>query len=328
MILSISNNSKKYEIKISKINQWIGTDILKKTYILDSIEKYFSKSIYKEYENQYINNVLIDNNEVGRESFKITRIKSKRDLIDNLTLKKNTLIRNYIQTKMIGYDCSKILNKIYENIDSLFININKEIFNNYKNIYLDYSRKDLLDIIIDAEIVTEDLCNIECLTNYEMIYNVLSIIYKLDFPRREIIIFENIDHLLTLEEYYKVIQYIETISISKNIYFIITTSIADYVSIDEILLESIVAINDEIFQIENKDVFLKFLNDNYPTEERITLDNASYKLKTIMNYLGNKNYKISQDKLIMLKLINNDMYITSIDSEGNNYIKNCFIFGK
>ena len=69
MKIDVTEYEKKYTFELKPITQLCGQNIPKKSYILESIRRYFSAYKYSEERNKWRNNVKIDDELVGRKFF-------------------------------------------------------------------------------------------------------------------------------------------------------------------------------------------------------------------------------------------------------------------
>ena len=90
-----------------------------------------------------------------------------------------------------------------QNLDNLLDRLNKNI----GDICVDYEMQNLLFIVSKSEVLTNDGAEIEKLSNYNLIKTLLQLIKENNRFNVEkiVILFHNIDHLLTSNEYEKII---------------------------------------------------------------------------------------------------------------------------
>lgn len=69
MKIEITEYEKRYTFELTAVTQLCGQNIVKKTYILESLRRYFSAYRYPEEQNRWRDNVKIDNKLVGRKFF-------------------------------------------------------------------------------------------------------------------------------------------------------------------------------------------------------------------------------------------------------------------
>ena len=70
----VTEYEKKYTFELKPITQLCGQNIPKKSYILESIRRYFSAYKYSEERNKWRNNVKIDDELVGRNFFTVLSV--------------------------------------------------------------------------------------------------------------------------------------------------------------------------------------------------------------------------------------------------------------
>ena len=90
-------------------------------------------------------------------------------------------------------------------------------------------------------------------SNAELILILLNIVDNVleNNPKKTLILFENLDHLVSLKEYIEIIHAAETISKKYDLYFIFSSSLNKYVCCDVEFLEGISVFGDVHFKCLN-----------------------------------------------------------------------------
>ena len=92
MRLTIKNFEKSYEVGLEKVNQWCGSNVIRKNEILKMLSKYFSKSKYVECEEKIRCDVFCGKEKLGREYFEIYNVDSREQFISQLKIGMNCLV--------------------------------------------------------------------------------------------------------------------------------------------------------------------------------------------------------------------------------------------
>ena len=266
MIVTVTDRGKEYKLQVEPVSQWCGTNIRKKQYIVSSIKKYFSSSKYAEYEKELIDNVYVDGKMAGRKYFVVHHISTREDLISNIKMGKTSMMGKYIVNQLNDFSFQTELEIIEESLSKIFDGINAVLMDKLGNISLDYEQNSIFDMAQYFEVRGKEGEYLEKLTNYELIEIYLELLGELQgiFPEKRMIIFENLDHILSVEQYKKMYKICQRIGEQTDSWFILTTSINGYVYLEKDNLESITVINDEEYILPDYIHLLQFINDSYP----------------------------------------------------------------
>lgn len=315
------------EIELGEITQLCGTNLNKKRFIIDSIYKYFSGHRYTEYEGNFVENVKIDNSQIGRKYFDVIRIKSIDDLIDELKISKTSAVMQWINFQLEKIEYKFELEKVEEALDGIYDNLNDVLVYNNIGIKFNYEIKSMLEILQKSYVMPEQGEFLETKTGYELLKIYLKLLLELQrlMPQQKLIILENIDHIVSIDEYNKVIQIIKGIIVNGNMRFILTTSLDGYVSVDKEILSGINVINDEIFSFPEYEYLYKFILDNYPCQYIPSDDEVLEKIRWSIQKIGNNIAKLDFKSEIYLKLINKTLGIESNGYKKINQMELSFI---
>ena len=121
MILSIDD---RLELNIECITQLCGINVQKKNYIIQNIVKYFSNTKYAEYEDKDDCVIKIDNEVVGRKYYTTYYIANINDLISNIQISKNSIMKKYVDYVNSKYDNQLIYEDIVAGYEKIFAKIN------------------------------------------------------------------------------------------------------------------------------------------------------------------------------------------------------------
>lgn len=323
MKVQIYNREKEYIINLAQITQLCGVNFYIKDFIINSIYKYFSNGKYMEYEKNMEENIKIEDEKLGRNYFDIIRIKGKEDLINILKITKTGLINKYINDKMQNINFQRQLNIIDNALEEIYIKLNQ---NEFKNINFTYKREDLFNLIQHSTIKDIHERDLERLKNIDLLKDFLILIKEIQqiSPSKQMIIIENIEHMILKDEYEDFYKQIKELTYNFDLWFIIPICIENYVCLDKEYINGINIINDIIYSLSNMETIKSFIESNYPyfkkweDKELITI------LKLIINKIGKEEiYNIKSD--VILKIFNDNLFIHSKHLETLNTLENNFL---
>jgi len=305
MKFTIKYGVSEYDINIEAFTQLLGQNMIVKSNIIDSISKHFSSYKYLEYEEKYMNNVLLDSELPGRKMFEVIRVSNIEDIISLIKNGKNSIYIKCMKEVLAGYDCSDKIQKIDELLIMLFSEINRNM-NIGEEIELQYEMSDIFDMVQRTDVVTKEGLNIHSVNNYNIVECFLKIINKEQelLPDKRLIIFENIDHYLKRDEYESFCKQCIKIAYTSNTYFIVSSSLDGFVYCDDELLEGINIINDDIFTMSSFEKLLEFIKYNYPCEKEWNSERIYRIITSIAQNICYKNSIIDIDSQVILNLIN------------------------
>lgn len=323
MKVQICNKEKEYIINLMQITQLCGVNFYIKDFIINSIYKYFSNGKYMEYEKNMEENIKIEDEKLGRNYFDIIRIKGKEDLINILKITKTGLINKYINDKMQNINFQRQLNIIDNALEEIYIKLNQ---NEFKNINFTYKREDLFNLIQHSTIKDIHERDLEGIKNIDLLKDFLILIKETQqiSPSKQMIIIENIEHMISKNEYEYFYKLIKELTYNFDLWFIIPICIENYVCLDKEYINGINIINDIIYSLTNMETIKYFIESNYPyfkkweDKELITI------LKLIINKIGKEEiYNIKSD--VILKIFNDNLFIHSKHLETLNTLENNFL---
>ena len=268
MILSIDD---RLELNIECITQLCGINVQMKNYIIQNIVKYFSNTKYAEYEDKDDCVIKIDNEVVGRKYYTTYYIANINDLISNIQISKNSIMKKYVDYVNSKYDNQLIYEDIVAGYEKIFAKINSNMKESGIGLMLDFMDEKITDVAQLAIARTPELGYIEKMSNYDLYMEYIKIMraYYKDNPDKILLVLENIDHYLNIEQYFSLMRQLEIMTLELDINIIVTTSIRRYVYINEKNITGINVINDEAFSMPMIEELQKFFEDNYPCNYNI-----------------------------------------------------------
>ena len=292
----VKEYNKKYEINFGKITQILGYNFKIKRYIYESILKHFSLYKYQDFDEHMENNITID-----------------EQLIEQISINKNTLIYEYLKNVLETLSCQRMLNVVDENLTNIYLAINEKLNSKVGKISIDYEMQNLFYIVSKSDVYTNSGEDIETLSNYDLLIVLLKLVKENNSvnPEKTLILLNNIDHLCTRFEYDKIVEFLR--DYDESIFAIMFISIDKYVYISKEVLNNIVVINDTTFQVPKYESIEEYLLGHYPMNYEFEETEIVQLLKNTLNSIGIENDIISYKELLVKKLINkaiciNDSY--------------------
>lgn len=312
MRLTIKNFKKSYEVGLEKVNQWCGSNVIRKNEILKMLSKYFSKSKYVEYEEKIRCDVFCGKEKLGREYFEIYNVDSREQFISQLKIGKNTLLMKYILNKILmSFDIETDMEKINDLLMRIYENINNELFSSFENFSIDFESSNLFEIMQESVACNKNGENINYLSTYELIINYIELIEKLneESGKQKLLIINNIDHMINQQEYRKIFEYSKTISEKSDINFLFTISLDGYCVVDKEDFESITIINDEEFIMPEYNRVADYIEKNYPIYRESDYQWVEYNLENCINKIGVSNQSVDLGINIILCILNRSLNV-------------------
>jgi Zn-dependent M32 family carboxypeptidase len=155
-----------------------GQNIPRKTYILESIRRYFSTYKYSEEQNKWRNNVKIDNELVGRKFFTVLSVNEAAELLTWIKWSKQSLMVEYVKGLMQKFDWQLHLRTIDEELEEMFQLINKDL-SHLGDVELTYAVSDVWDMVQKSNVVGNGQTSLEDKNNFELFAPWLSKIVSL-----------------------------------------------------------------------------------------------------------------------------------------------------
>ena len=143
MILSIND---RLELNIECITQLCGINVQKKNNIIQNIVKYFSNTKYAEYEDKDDCVFKIDDEVVGRKYYTTYYIANISDLISNIQISKNSIMKKHVDYINSKYDNQLIYEDIVAGYEKIFAKINSNMKESGIGLMLDFTEEKITDI--------------------------------------------------------------------------------------------------------------------------------------------------------------------------------------
>lgn len=305
MKLSILNLNKRYSLSFNTVTQLCGRNIPLKKFFLDSICKHFSSEKYKEYEENLIDNVMIDGEVPGRKQWECRRINSIESVLASIQMSKGSMLEKCMKECISSFDCQHELHQIDTILYHILDIINQKMFEE-GTIQLSYNPEDLFGIIQKTTITTLHNNDIHEMTTMQLLDVFIDIISKQQelIPEKRLYIFENLDHMLNAKEYKSFVLKCVELSKQSNVWFIFSTSLDEFVFISDDTIEGINVINDEIFIMPALEHVIQFIKNSYPLEIYWDHECLERTIERIIHRIGLNDELIQPKELVLLKMIN------------------------
>lgn len=310
MKIDVSEYEKRYTFELDVVTQLCGQNIVKKTYILESLRRYFSTYKYREERNKWRDNVKVDNEVVGRKFFTLISVNGISEILMMLGWSKQSLMTEYVKQLIQKINCQMHLRVINDEVEEIFQVLNEDI-NQLGAIELAYTMSDVWGMVQKSNVIGCNETMLEDKENYELLLiflNLIEEVIKVN-PKKMLVIIENIDHLISRKEYREILTKLQNIGMKYDIYFILSTSIDGYVGCDRALCHGISILGDVDFQMPEFDEVLRYIYDNYPYNKKLDEKQLQDDLVEIIHKIGQKEFLCSVEGNVVCKLLNQSMML-------------------
>ena len=311
MKVDITEFEKIYTFELLPITQLCGRNIVKKSFVLESLKKYFSTYRYSEDSDKWRDNVKIDGKNVGRKYFSILSVKTPLDIINLINCSKQSLMMEYLKQLIQKFEMQKYMETINYELDEIQQVLNKDI-NQLGDVEIDFSVADIWDMVQKTKIYGKSQMDLEYKKNDELIFVLINLIEEVMkySPKKQLIIFEDVDHLLSVNQYNELIERLKKLTIKYDIYFILSTSINGYVECDKDIMTGIMVFGEVDFQMPDFNKLSLFIRENYPCNKEISDEKMKKILKKIIQNIGQSDYLYSVEDNVVCKMINQTILIS------------------
>ena len=310
MKIEISEYEKKYSFNLEKITQLCGQNVMKKTYIFESIRRYFSTYKYREEQNKWRENIKVDGEAVGRKFFEILSVSSMEDVLMTIKWSKQSLMMDYVKQLTQRFEWQTHMRVINEELEKMFQMMNLEI-NHLGKLELVFAMSNVWDILQKSEVVGIEQKILEEQDNYELLMifmNLIEEVLKCN-PRKMLVLIENLDHLVTREEYMCVLNKLNEITRKFDVYFVLSTSIDGYVKYDKELCSGIKIFGDVDFQMPEFDKIAEFINERYPYHKVLADEQIFNDLRMVTQKIGQSDFLYSVEESVVCKMVNKTLML-------------------
>lgn len=313
-----------YDIELQQITQLLGLNIKNKNYIIKSIVKHFSNSKYAEYEKDLIDNIKLDMEEIGRKYFDVIYIRNREDILNFLKITKTSIFMKYINTVINDYDMQLEMQSIDEALEKIFIQINDNI---HSNIMLQYEQEDIFNMVQQSKVRNREGSELEELENIELLKSLFELIEKLqcENPQKQIIIIENVDHILDYDEYLTLYKIVKNLVAKTDVWVMFTSSTDRFAIIDSEYISGVNIINDIVYNMPEIDRLRGFIEEEYPCYIKIDDDEIEEMILPVIHKIGVSDDKNNAKSRVVLKLINSSVCVKYKENTTLNPMESSFL---
>ena len=179
------------------------------------------------------------------------------------------------------------------------------------DIEISFALSDFWDMVQKSEVSGIDDTELSDKSNAELILILLNIVDNVlkNNPKKTLILFENLDHLVSLKEYVEIIHAADTITKKYDLFFIFSSSLNKYVCCDIDFLEGISVFGDVHFQMPEYNRLYLFLKENNPNEKEFSNEHVQKIICNIIQSIGQSNFLNTVEENVVCKLINQTLLL-------------------
>lgn len=326
MKIEVTEYEKIFSFELDTVAQLCGQNIIKKSYILESLRRYFGTYKYREEQNKWRDNVKINHETVGRKFFTLISISRKADILDMIKWSKQSLLAEYISQFIQKYRCQSHLTMINNELENIYQALNTEL-NQLGSIELTYSVSSVWDMVQKTSVIGRGDTSLEDEENYDLLLTWINLLESVlaNAPKKMLVIMEDIDHIISRDEYKDFLVRIQNICTKYDIYFVLSTSIDGYVVCDKELCSGISIYGDVDFQMPAFDNVMQYMIDNYPYYKTFTENELQQNLVKIIHRIGQKSFLSSIEENVVCKLINKSLMLNEKWENNENIAEIAFL---
>ena len=310
MKVEVLEYEKKYSFELEAVTQLCGQNIMKKSYIFESIRRYFSSYKYREGKNKWRDNVKFDGELLGRKHFTVISISNIRDILTMIKWSKQSLMAEYVKALMQKFDLQQHLRIINEELEKMFQTMNGDL-NQLGTLELTYAMSDAWEMIQKTDITGKDQIELEDKDNYELLTIFINLVEKTleNNPQKMIVLIENVDHYISRKEYAKILEKLKSTARNYNVFFVLSTSLDGYVICDKDLCTGIKIFGETDFQMPELERIVEYVKENYPYNKKLSEQQIQKDIAKIIHRIGQEDYLLDVEENVICKLINQTMMI-------------------
>ncbi|MCR5754929.1 MAG: hypothetical protein K6G30_09005, partial [Acetatifactor sp.] len=233
-------------------------------------------------------------------------ISSRNQLLSFLQLTKTSMLSMIVEEKLNDMNLQKQLESIEMIVQEILHRVNQEALGKIENLAMDYEPNSLWEMIQKTVIVRDDGKQLSQSSNYELLCDVIDIIGEKQriMPNMQIIVFENVDHLISQDEYRKLLDRCENLTCRFNLWCVFCTSLVGYIQVNKKLWNGIALFGQEMIRLPEEEHLIRYLEDNWPYNRVIDETELFQMLQNVAQELGNKNNLREISEIVLMKLFN------------------------
>lgn len=323
MNIKIINYNMELEFPIEPVMQMCGVNFRAKDFIISSLEKHFSTYRYKDYERKMVDNILYNDNPVGRKYLEICVIRNRQDIIKQLSMTKASLLMKAFQNIQMNYEYQSIYDQLADNLERLYIQINQNILAE-TFIELGFELHEVLELIQKSIVKGPEECAIEELSSYELLVDLISLTNQSKLHTystgKRLYIFSDIDHLLSIKEYKAIIEKCISDRIDSS-YYLFTSGTDGYICMNEELITGVSVINDCMFVFEDFDRMREFIASHYPSNSMPDRAELFRLITATVHRIGKQDSALDEREWLIQNILNQALGIISINRGVDNQLE-------
>lgn len=270
------------DLQIQPITQIGGMNVIRKHCIIEEIVRYFSTYRYKDEEAS----VYVDGEQVGRKYFTTIFIRNKEDIIKNISMTKTSFMFKYFAALLQDFDVQDAMYQIDDKLLEIYNRINAMMRENVGNIQFSYEMQDAWTLLQKS---SEETCvgdDIEEACNYDLLEILTNMVCQSNYLDlgKILLVIEDIDHLLTKEEYTKYLNLLK--GQEADLWTIMTSSLPGYIRCIDVETEGVIIINEVDYCMEDFKHIKTFICEQYPLYKDFKNVELIEKIEESANYYG------------------------------------------
>ena len=275
-------------------------------------------------------NIRIEGRNVGRKYFSVFHVAARENLINAIRISRSSMMAQYFANLCTEFKCQNIMDKMAEDLERLYLELNRELQNGIKTVEIGYGLKSVMEIVQASEIFGVGERALECLSNAELLDTYLELLWEMQRrkPEKCLVIFENIDHLLDYSSYRRFFEKAEQFCKEFDVWFLFSTSIEGFAVVDERSIEGINVVNHCIFSFPELEQVITFIQNRYPCQMKWESEELCEEIRRMIQNIGNEEHVIRLRSNIVLKLFQGTLCIKTSVGSGLNSLEKAFLTEK
>lgn len=269
---------------------------------------YFSTYKYHDFEDCSLS---INGEPVGRKYFDCISIRNRDELINLISLAKNSILSHYIKLSLDEFNFQKNLSEIDESLSRIYIELNEKIEKSIGDIRIDYDYSSIWDIVQKSKIENDQGGSLSELTNLQLcsvLINLLGEIQGLE-GNKLLVILRNVDSMFTVGEYRSVYELCRSQCSKYDTWFLFELFQSEYYKYSEKLLIGTTVINEIDFSMPEIERITDYVNQHYPIDIRFSTEQMGKLLSRCINTIGSQRYSSFGQSMVIDKIITESMGI-------------------
>ena len=336
MKMKVTHPSREFvEFEFNHFAQIVGGNQELKFYIFQLINWYFDAKKYSEDDLAIFNfnepNISIDNHIVSRKKYRVISIETMSDIVEQLSLKKGTLVFDYICQIMNQVDLAIQIEKMNDFLQEMICNINdainiEEDSIKYETDAIEFIKETIIKAHLQSKFhqmnksISVDLLNNSCKLNL-----LISILEKMLTVSTEhyLLVLRNLGNSISRKEL-KIIKkrLLNLTEQHDNLSVIHFIGYHEPVIFEKGIVEEITIIGERIESLPELEFLYQRFIQSYPLNDVPTIEEFCSSLEKIVYYLFDKEWRevsLSIKDQTTLKVLHQ---LYDYDFKGSSHIRN------